>query len=435
MMPASLSLSIRSASRPATLSGMCEECVDGQQRQHEKPTRRRLMAWGIGVPAAAAAVTIPFAGTALAHDGAINGSAFYLAKSGDTLKTIAARFLGNADRWTEILSLNSGQLGPDGQPRAGQRLLLPETTTSTPAKTYAPLPAGAKPAPVPPEGYRLEKIGPSVYGVIVGAGQSVFVVTRTGVVLIDAPGTFATALPAAVKKITDKPVTHLIYSHSHFDHIGASGVFGPDVIRIGHEETARILKQNADPARPVPTLTFHDRRTVEIGGERFVLSYPGPSHESGNIIIQVPGQKLAVLIDCALPGVASYQAFGTADSIPGVIRAHKELLKLDFDTFVGGHWYRWGTRRDVAESYEFVSDIWNETARAIAATPQPPFFAKVEPGNTWAALDLWLDALADQAEPVVLAKWINRLGAADVFTRINIRVTAVSQRVDQPHDL
>jgi hypothetical protein len=46
----------------------------------------------------------------------------------------------------------------------------------------------------------------------------------------------------------------------------------------------------------------------------------GPSHESGNIIIQVPGQRLVVMIDIALPGVASFQTFGNADSIPGVIR-------------------------------------------------------------------------------------------------------------------
>jgi glyoxylase-like metal-dependent hydrolase (beta-lactamase superfamily II) len=417
---------------------MCEQCVDGPQVHPERPTgpsRRRLIGWGVALPAAAAAVTVPLAGTAFAEEVSPQGAAFYVARSGDTLKAIAARFLGNADRWTEITSLNASGLGPDGQPEPGQKLTLPETKSSAPAKTYAPLPPGAKPLPVPPEGYRLEKIGPAAYGVVVGNAQSAFVVTRTGVVLIDAPASFATALPAAVKRITDKPVTHLIYSHSHSDHIGASSVFGPRVVRIGHRETADILRQNADPARPVPSVTFHDRRVFEIGGEKFVLSYPGPAHESGGIIIQVPGQKLTVMIDVALPGVASFQIFGNADSIPGILRAHKALLKLDFDTFVGGHWYRWGTKGDVQESYDFVSDVWNETAKAIAAIPQAPFFAKVEPGNSWAGVDLWLDALADHAEPIVLAKWINRLGAADVFARINIRATAIAQRVDRPHDL
>jgi glyoxylase-like metal-dependent hydrolase (beta-lactamase superfamily II) len=393
------------------------------------------MMWGAALPAAAAAAAVPLAGTALASDGTRAGTAFYVATSGDTLKAIAARFLGNADRWPEISALNAGHLEADGQPRAGQKLVLPESPQGPRTRTYAPLPDTAKPLPVPAEGYRLEKIGPSAYGVVVGSAQSAFVVTKTGVVLIDAPGSFATALPAAVKRVTDKPITHLIYSHSHFDHIGASSVFGPDVVRVGHEETARILTLNADPARPVPRVTFRDRRTIEVGAERFVLSYPGPSHESGNIIIQVPGQRLVVMIDIALPGVASFQTFGNADSIPGVLRAHKELLKLDFDTFVGGHWYRWGTRKDVADSYEFVSDIWTETGKALAAIPITPFFGKVEAGNSWAAVDLWYDAVADAAEPVILNKWVNRLGAVDVFTRINIRASAVAQRVDQPHDL
>jgi hypothetical protein len=78
---------------------------------------------------------------------------------------------------------------------------------------------------------------------------------------------------------------------------------------------------------------------------------------------------------------------------------------------VGGHWYRWGTRKDVADSYEFVSDIWTETGKALAAIPITPFFGKVEAGNSWAAVDLWYDAVADAAEPVILNKWVNRLGA------------------------
>ena len=104
-------------------------------------------------------------------------------------------------------------------------------------------------------------------------------------------------------------------------------------------------------------------------------------------------------------------------------------------TFVGGHLYRWGTKADVRESYEFVSDVWAETGKAIATTPVADFLAKVEPGNTWAGLELWFDALADKAEPVILKKWITRLGAVDVFTRENIKIMAVAQRVDQPKDL
>lgn len=77
------------------------------------------------------------------------------------------------------------------------------------------------------------------------------------------------------------------------------------------------------------------------------------------------------------------------------------------------------------------------TAAVRLSTPSLSYTCArwVEPGNAWAALDLWFDALADRVEPVILPRWIQRLGAVDVFTRENVKIMAVSQRVDQPHDL
>jgi glyoxylase-like metal-dependent hydrolase (beta-lactamase superfamily II) len=53
-------------------------------------------------------------------------------------------------------------------------------------------------------------------------------------------------------------VTHMVYSHHHADHQGASSLFGGDIVRIGHEETRRLLLRDDDPARPVPHVTLSD---------------------------------------------------------------------------------------------------------------------------------------------------------------------------------
>jgi glyoxylase-like metal-dependent hydrolase (beta-lactamase superfamily II) len=58
-------------------------------------------------------------------------------------------------------------------------------------------------------------------------------------------------------------VTHLVYTHHHSDHAGASSLFGSDVVRIGHEETRRLLVRDNDPAKPAPEETFADHRTVK----------------------------------------------------------------------------------------------------------------------------------------------------------------------------
>src|SRR6266540_7217114 len=48
---------------------------------------------------------------------------------------------------------------------------------------------------------------------------------------------------------------------------GASSLFDRNVVRIGHEETRRLLLRDNDPARPAPEVTFQDRYTLEVAGE------------------------------------------------------------------------------------------------------------------------------------------------------------------------
>ncbi|HLM22955.1 MAG TPA: hypothetical protein VK390_15720 [Propionibacteriaceae bacterium] len=67
-------------------------------------------------------------------------------------------------------------------------------------------------------------------------------------------------------------VTHLVYSHHHADHAGASSLF-ENVVRVGHEETRRLLLRDNDPARPAPEVTFADRYTLDEGVS--ASSWPG----------------------------------------------------------------------------------------------------------------------------------------------------------------
>jgi glyoxylase-like metal-dependent hydrolase (beta-lactamase superfamily II) len=230
---------------------------------------------------------------------------------------------------------------------------------------FLPLPPSVLPLPEGPEGDRLQRAGERGYVVISGFVQTAFVVTGEGVLLVDAPPALDGKIQAAIASVTDKQVTHFIYTHSHLDHVGAVTKF-PGARRIAHEEAARLLANHDDPARPLPDQVIDGPLTVlRIGDEEVQLIYPGPNHEAGNILVHFPAQKLSVMTDVVMPGWAPYRGWGNADYPPGMLAAHDAILATDFDTYVGGHVYRTGTRADVKQSRDFLLDTIHTTQKAM----------------------------------------------------------------------
>ena len=307
--------------------------------------------------------------------------------------------------------------------------LVPTRILARSTGEFLPLPAQARPQDEPPGGFRLQRAGKNGYVVIAGIYQATFVVTSEGVVLIDAPPSLADKLPTAIKSVTSKPVTYVILTHDHYDHIGAATKFVGAKL-VAHELTAQLLSVYPDPERPIPTITFSGRhRTLTVGGERFELIYPGPNHETGNIIVYVPQEKLAVMTDLVMPGWVPYRGWGNADHIPGILKAHDALLELDFDTYVGGHVYRTGTRHDVEQSRAYLVDLLNWTKEEMSAVPFKP---AAEPANVWAAQKVWLDQVATRVTARLVAKWKDTLAGADTFTHDTVSTAIVSLSTDAP---
>jgi hypothetical protein len=142
-----------------------------------------------------------------------------------------------------------------------------------------------------------------------------------------------------------------------------------------------------------------------------------------------------MMVDVVLPGWVPFRAWGTADSVPGVLRVHDVLVKLNIETFVGGHVHRLGTPRDIKDSRDHTYDLWHTTAKVMAATNAGDYFGQVEPGNNWAAFQLYFDAIADKVTPEIVQRWGTKLAGADVFTHENAVTMALSQFVDAPADI
>src|SRR5262249_52300014 len=113
------------------------------------------------------------------------------------------------------------------------------------------------------KGYLVKEIRDGLYWLTDGAYGTIFLVYSKGVIAVDPLPTLGPRYLQAISEVTDKPITHVIYSHEHTDHIGAAHLFPKNAIFIAQKETVAILTRRADPRRPVPNLTFDQSYTLK----------------------------------------------------------------------------------------------------------------------------------------------------------------------------
>ena len=281
---------------------------------------------------------------------------------------------------------------------------------------YMDVPASAQgPAVDPAKGYRLQDLGSGLYMITENAIQAMLLVYDRGVVVIDAPQALAAQIPRAIAEVGGGPITHIIYSHSHADHIGGAKALGGHPVIIAHEETLRLLKRDADPNRPLPTVTFSDKYTLHVGSQVLELSYHGNGHEPGNIFIYAPAQRVLMVVDIVFPGWMPWRRFALAQDIPGHFAQVEEIGRMDWDTFVGGHVARTGTHADVDLQAEFNRDVKQAAATALATTRPGEGVNPLDKNNPWAFFDHYIDRVAAQCVNTLTPKWSTRLAAFDVY--------------------
>ncbi len=281
---------------------------------------------------------------------------------------------------------------------------------------YFDVPAAAN-GPALPAGkaYRLQDLGKGLHLITDNAYQSMFLVHESGVVVIDAPPAFAAQITTAIAEVTDKPITHVVYSHSHRDHIGGTRALGGQPIIVAHAETERLLRRAADPERPLPTVTFSERHTLRVGGQVLELSYHGNGHQPGNIFIEAPAQRVLMVVDVVFPGWMPWRRFALAQDIQGHVAQVEEIARMDWETLVGGHVARTGTHADVEAQAEFNRDLKAAAAAALTATKPGEGLNPLDAGNPWAVFDDYIDRVARHCVNALTPKWSARLAAFDVY--------------------
>ncbi|MFD7155521.1 MBL fold metallo-hydrolase [Kribbella sp. NPDC059898] len=299
---------------------------------------------------------------------------------------------------------------------------------------YAPIPPSALGPAVNAQGYYVGRVQKNLYWVTDSTYQAAFLTTRDGVVLFDAPPSIGHNLQRAIDEIAaangvPNKVTHLVYSHHHADHLGASSLFGKDVVRIGHAENKQLLARDNDPTRPVPDVTFETRKTLRVGGERIELAYHGTNHTPDNIYIHFPDHDTLMLVDVNLPGWVPFDFFNINEDVPGSMAAPGNALRYPWKHYIGGHMGRLGTRQDMVVYRQYIDDIVANVKLALTNVDPTPYFAKYG-NNAWAAVKEYQAAQVKYASDPVIKKYLGVLAAADVYTATTTFLILESVRLD-----
>jgi glyoxylase-like metal-dependent hydrolase (beta-lactamase superfamily II) len=201
-----------------------------------------------------------------------------------------------------------------------------------------------------------------------GNHQAMFIATKDGVIATD-PVAYGRpdggkTYVEEIRKVTDKPIKYLIYSHHHFDHIAGGQAFKDAGAKIvAHKRTKERLAVLQDPHTPLPDETFDKRRTIKLGGTVLELSYHGLNHSDSTIVMRLPKEKIVFIVD-TFP-VGAFPGRGFIDFYP--LEAEKfgeTVLKMDWERMIPGHPGpndRLGTKKDVEEQLT----LWRDASEAV----------------------------------------------------------------------
>jgi glyoxylase-like metal-dependent hydrolase (beta-lactamase superfamily II) len=231
----------------------------------------------------------------------------------------------------------------------------------------------------------LNKVKGGVYQFVNNNHRSVVIISNNGVVVTDPiNAAAATWLKAEVEKLTDQPITHLVYSHSHGDHASGGLAFG-NVPNIFAQLNAPDAIDGVEP-----TILFGKQLQFKLGNHVFELTYLGKGHGEDLAAMVIRPENVAFVVDAVAAKRLFYRDFpGT--TIDGWTNQVRKVEKLDFEILVGGHGPV-GTKQDVTNGRIYLEELRAAVLEGLKAGKTVDELAQeitMDKYKDWIAYDDW----------------------------------------------
>ena len=223
----------------------------------------------------------------------------------------------------------------------------------------------AQPDPNAPKEITVEKVKDNLFVLRGGGGNTAVFVMANGVAVVDAknPGWGAPIL-AKIKELTPKPVTLLINTHTHGDHVSGNVEFPASVDVVVQENTKTnmekmpIFKEHNNNG--MAKRTFRDRMTIGKGADQIDLYYFGRGHTNGDAWIVFPAHRIVhsgdIFAGKSVPLIDGNNG-GSMVEMPGTLRKAYDGLNKSVDQIINGHMPAQTTIADLKEFVQFNEDL------------------------------------------------------------------------------
>jgi cyclase len=244
-------------------------------------------------------------------------------------------------------------------------------------------------------GLTVDKLRDNLYVLRGGGGNTAVFITTTGVVLVDTKiAGWGQPIIERVKELTDKPVTTIINTHTHYDHSEGNVEFPPTVEVVTHENTAKLMPEmrpvygiqapdrnvfKENSGRNLPKRTFTDRLTLGSGNDRVELHYFGRAHTSGDAFVVFPAARVLHTGD-TFPnkGMPIMDMNNGGSGVQYSATLAKAAALPNIETVITGHNATTLTIADVKTYSEFIA-AFVDTVRAARKAGQ----SADEVANSW----------------------------------------------------
>jgi len=190
----------------------------------------------------------------------------------------------------------------------------------------------------------LHKLKDNLYVAGGGGGNSAIFVTDLGVVIVDTKlAGWGKPLLDKIRTISDKPVTTIINTHAHGDHVGSNEFFGTAVEIVAHDNTRLTMDKmdafKGDKVNYLPKLMFRDRMTLSAGRDRIDVYYFGRGHTNGDAWVVFRAARVVHAGDMfatPAPPVIDTKTGGSGLDYPNTLAKAADGIN-NVDTIITGH--------------------------------------------------------------------------------------------------